>query len=175
MATNFILIRHGEPRYDEVIDRGFGGLGYEFGKLTDNGVYQAEKRAKDPLLKDAEIIISSPYTRALQTAAIISKETNISLTVENDLHEWLPDTNFIYDYKVNDAVQEYFESEGKRNVGHKYRWESYEDIKRRVHLTLLKYKNYKKVIVVCHGIVMSTLTRFDDVIEHCGVREINIE
>jgi hypothetical protein len=30
------------------------------------------------------------------------------------------------------------------------------------------------VIVVCHGIVMSSLTRFDDIIEHCGVREVDL-
>ncbi len=125
-------------------------------------------------LKDADIIISSPYTRALQTAAIISRETGIKLVVENDLHEWMPDTKFIYDYEVSGAFQEYFEAEGKRNVSHKYRWESYEDLKKRVQLTLLKYKNYKKVIVVCHGIVMSSLTRFDDIIEHCGVREVDL-
>jgi broad specificity phosphatase PhoE len=174
MTTHFILIRHGEPRYDEVIERGYVGMGYEFGKLTENGIAQAEDRAKDPNLKDADIIISSPYTRALQTAAIISRETGIKLVVENDLHEWMPDTKFIYDYEVSGAFQEYFEAEGRRNVGHKYRWEAYEDLKKRVHLTLLKYKNYKKVIVVCHGIVMSTLTRFDDVIEHCGVREVDL-
>lgn len=174
MKTQFILIRHGEPRYDEVIDNGFVGLGYEFGQLSNNGVIQATERAKDPLLKGAEIIISSPYTRALQTAAIISKETQIPLVVEHDLHEWLPDTKFIYDYDVEDASKEYLEAQGKRNVGHKYRWESYEDLKKRVQLTILKYRNYKKVIVVCHGIVISALTRFDDVIEHCGVREIHL-
>lgn len=174
MKTHFILIRHGEPRYDEVIERGYVGMGYEFGKLTDNGVAQAEARARDPILQDADLIISSPYTRALQTAAIISRHTGIKLVVENDIHEWLPDTSFIYDYEVSDASNEYLEAEGKRNVGHKYRWESYEELKRRVHLSLLKYKNYKRVIVVCHGIVMSSLTRFDDVIEHCGVREVDL-
>jgi broad specificity phosphatase PhoE len=172
MQTKFILIRHGEPRYDEVIERGYVGMGYEFGKLTENGVFQAEMRAKDPLLKDAEIIISSPYTRALQTAAIISRLTNIPLTVENDLHEWMPDTKFIYDYEIGPVFKEYFEAKGVRNLGHKYRWESYADVKKRVELTLIKYKEYKKVIVVCHGIVMSSLTRFDDIIEHCGVREV---
>ncbi len=174
MTTKFILIRHGEPRYDEVIERGYVGMGYELGKLTDNGIAQAEARGKDPLLKDAEIIISSPYTRALQTAAIISRLTNIPMQVENDLHEWMPDTKFFFDYDANQSFQEYLSAEGQKNVSHKYRWESYEDLKKRVHLTLIKYTSYRKVIVVCHGIVMSALTRFDDVIEHCGVREVEL-
>ena len=174
METKFILIRHGEPRYDEVIERGYFGMGYDLGKLTERGVLQAEQRAKDPLLKDAELIISSPYTRALQTAAIISRVTGIKLTVENDLHEWMPDTKFLFDQDANQSFQEYLQAKGIRQLNHQYRWESYGDLKKRVELSLIKYKNYKKVIVVCHGIVMSTLTRFDDVIEHCGVREVTL-
>ncbi len=174
METKFILIRHGEPRYDEVLERGYFGMGYDLGKLTERGVLQAEQRAKDPLLKDAELIISSPYTRALQTAAIISRVTGIKLTVENDLHEWMPDTKFLFDQDANQSFQEYLQAKGIRQLNHQYRWESYGDLKKRVELSLIKYKNYKKVIVVCHGIVMSTLTRFDDVIEHCGVREVTL-
>lgn len=174
METQFILVRHGEPRYDEVIERGYFGMGYDLGKLTENGVAQAERRAKDPLFEGAEIIVSSPYTRALQTAAIISRITQIPLTVENDLHEWMPDTKFLFDQDANKSFDEYLDAKGIRNLSHKYRWESYDDIKKRVQLALIKYKKYTKVIVVCHGIVMSTLTRFDDVIEHCGVREVRL-
>lgn len=50
----------------------------------------------EDILKNSEIIISSPYIRALQTAAIISKETKIPLTVEIDLREWQPDKIFQY-------------------------------------------------------------------------------
>jgi len=174
MTTEFILVRHGEPRYDEVIERGYFGMGYDLGKLTDKGVAQAEARAKDPVFNGADLIIASPYTRALQTASIISRITQIPLTVENDIHEWMPDTKFLFDLDSNQSFQEYLEAKGMRNLSHQYRWESYDDLKKRVQLALIKYKNYKKVIVVCHGIVMSTLTRFDDVIEHCGVREVRL-
>ena len=174
MSTQFIFVRHGEPRYDEVTERGYFGMGYDLGKLTDRGVSQAEKRSLDPIFKGAELIISSPYTRALQTAAIISRITQIPLTVENDLHEWMPDTKFLFDYDMHNVFQDYWDAQGKRNDSHIYRWETYDDLKKRVQLALIKYKNYKKVIVVCHGIVMSTMTRFDDVIEHCGVREVTL-
>ncbi|PKK97131.1 MAG: histidine phosphatase family protein [Tenericutes bacterium HGW-Tenericutes-3] len=174
MSTQFIFVRHGEPRYDEVQERGYFGMGYDLGKLTERGVIQAEQRALDPIFEGAELIIASPYTRALQTAAIISRVTQIPLTVENDLHEWMPDTKFLFDQDIHLVFQEYWDAQGKRNVSHKYRWESYEDLQKRVQLTLIKYKNYKKVVVVCHGIVMSTMTRFDDVIEHCGVREVTL-
>ncbi len=149
-------------------------MGYDLGKLTENGIAQAEKRAKDPIFDGADLIISSPYTRALQTAAIISRLTGISLTVENDLHEWMPDTEFKFDFDIHESFDEYLKAKGVRNSSHKYRWESYETLQKRVVNSLQKYKKYKKVIVVCHGIVMSTLTRFDDVIEHCGVREVQL-
>jgi broad specificity phosphatase PhoE len=170
--TKFILIRHGEPRYDEVLARNYFGMGYDMGRLTDNGVLQAEKRAQDPDLLGADIIISSPYTRALQTAAIISRLTNTNLTVENDLHEWMPDTSFKFVLDASKAYDEYLTSKGIRNKDTIFLWESYDVLKNRVFNVIEKYKKYKKVIVVCHGIVMSTLTKFDDVIEHCGKREV---
>lgn len=174
--ANFILIRHGEPRYDEVRERGYFGMGHELGRLTDLGVKQAEERALDNRLEDADLILASPYTRALQTAAIISRITNIPLTVENDLHEWMPDTNhqfLIDDY--DELFKEYIDSRGVRNNDTKYPWESYEALKKRVVNVLNKYKDYKKVIVVCHGLVIHSLTNFDDQVEHCGVREITIK
>ncbi len=46
--TTFFLIRHAEPRYDEITERGIYGIAYNFGKLTDNGILQAHARGKDP-------------------------------------------------------------------------------------------------------------------------------
>lgn len=173
MKTQFIFIRHGEPRYDEVHDRWHQTVGANFGRLSENGEAQAEAVAKDERLKDAEIIISSPYTRALQTAAVISRVTGIKLTVENDLYEWNPNVNqVISTYDANDAFEEYLKNRGVHHLTDKYQWETFEDLKKRVELSLLKYRDYKKVIVVCHGIVMSTMTNFDDVIEFCGIREV---
>lgn len=174
MKTHFIFIRHGEPRYDEAEVKWNKSVGYNFGKLSDNGIAQAEEVAKKEILKDADLIISSPYTRALQTAAIISRVTGIKLTVENDLHEWNPDENYIFDFEGTQAFEEYLDNKGVHKFSDKYNWETYENVKKRVELTLLKYKDLKKVIVVCHGIVMSSVTNFDDVIEHCGIRELDI-
>ena len=61
LMTKFILIRHGEPRYDQVLRKESYSLGYDFGKLTINGIEQAKKVATDPRLTDADIIVSSPF------------------------------------------------------------------------------------------------------------------
>ncbi len=170
-----LLVRHGQPRYDEVESRGYFGMGHEFGRLTKLGEEQAEARASDIRFKDAELILASPYTRALQTAAIISRITGIPLTVENDLHEWLPDTT--QKFQVDDwsaLFNEYWNSDGVRTSETKYPWETYEALKTRFNGVLERYKHYKKIIVVCHGLAMSTQTYFKDMIDFCDVREIEI-
>lgn len=167
-----ILVRHGEARYDEVISRGYPNQGYDLGKLSDKGIQQAEQLALDLLNTDAALIISSPYTRALQTAAIISRVTDIPLVVENDLHEWMPDIDFTNSPKVGEAYDDYIKHRGIETPDKIINWETYDALKKRTHQALKPYLDYQKVIVVCHGIVITTFTHFDDVIENCGTREI---
>lgn len=87
----FYLIRHGEPDYERIDTSPFYGFGRALAPLSERGILQAEAAAKDSRLKSARFIVSSPYTRALQTAHIISKNTGLEVKVELDLHEWLPD------------------------------------------------------------------------------------
>lgn len=169
-----ILVRHGEPRYDEVEARGYTGLGGDYGRLTKRGEEQALARASDPRFQGATLIISSPYTRALQTAATISRITNIPLTVEHDLHEWINDTKYIFDYPIHQSWLEYKKNRGFQTGDAKYRYETYEHLKKRVLNAIKLHQDHQKVIVVCHGVVISTLTHFDDEIEHCGVRVVEL-
>lgn len=173
--TTFIFIRHGEPRYDEVIARGYKNQGYDLGKLTDRGVSQAEAVAKESILTGAQLIIASPYTRALQTAAIISRITQIPLVVENDLHEWMPDTSFSDRKDLDEAYPEFMAQQGVRQADTQFPWESFETLSKRTHQAIKPYLKYKKVIVVCHGIVMGTFTHINDMIPHCGIRVLDID
>ena len=70
----FYLVRHGEADYSQLMENGFFGFGRDFAPLSKTGIEQVEKTAKDQRLKSAQIIVTSPYTRALQTAAIISSK-----------------------------------------------------------------------------------------------------
>ncbi len=80
--TKFIMVRHGEPDYSFVKLRGFIGHGNDLAPLTNKGIEQIKNAAKNSRLVDAEIIISSPYTRALQSAAIISGMLGLNIQVE---------------------------------------------------------------------------------------------
>jgi broad specificity phosphatase PhoE len=173
--TKFIFIRHGEPRYDEVVARGFKNQGYDLGKLTERGESQAAKVALDPRLEGATLIVASPYTRALQTAAIISRITQIPLTVENDLHEWMPDVTFSNRNDLEFAYPEFMASKGVRTEDNQFTWETMADVQKRSRHAIKPYLNHEKVIVVCHGIVMSSFTHIDDMIEHCGIRELDLD
>lgn len=78
----FYLVRHGDPVYDHMLENGFFGFGRDFAPLSEKGKEQAEIAAKDIHLKSAEFIVSSPYTRALQTAQINSRETGLRVEVD---------------------------------------------------------------------------------------------
>ena len=94
--STFYLIRHGKPDYTYGDTHGFIGQGHDFAPLKTEKIEEVIETAKDKRLKDAQIIISSPYTRALQTASIISKETGIDIVVESDIMEWQPDLTYQY-------------------------------------------------------------------------------
>jgi len=173
-----VMMRHSEPDYSAVNQRGFPGIAKNFGALTERGIAIAEEASKDERLKGAELIISSPYTRALQTAAIVSKNTGLSIAVENDLHEWMNDismVNNIPNYTKYSAA-EYNAQKGKKGPDSLYNWEEAESVANRAYAALKKYLkyNYEKVIVVSHGIVMRQFTDHT-AIPFCGIVEVDFD
>ena len=94
--AKFYLIRHGEPDYTYGDNHGYIGQGHDLAPLNNEKIEEVVETSKDKRLKTAQIIISSPYTRALQTASIISKETGINIVVEPDIREWQPDLTYQY-------------------------------------------------------------------------------
>lgn len=171
-----IMVRHAEPDYTFCDERGFIGHGWDLAPLTAEGIEQAEKTAKDERLKGAEIIITSPYTRALQTAAIISRSTGIKLFVDIDLREWQPDLTF--QYKAFDECLklcgDYDIHNGKYPEGETRRWEQTDDVKKRVNRVLEQYTSrYQKIIMVSHGMVMRTVYDCGEV-GYAGIIECEI-
>lgn len=156
----FYLIRHGEPVYEHMLENGFYGFGRDFAPLSEKGREQAEITAKDIRLKDAEIIVSSPYTRALQTAQIISRETAISVEVDIDLHEWVPDWDNLYETSEESfaLAREFNKFGGEYPPGEKFRWESLSHMRQRMGRAADRYSDYDKVIFVGHGMAFRCLT-----------------
>lgn len=174
--TKLILIRHGEPDYNFVTERGFKGHGRDLAQLTQKGIEQARAAAKDTRLQGAQLIVSSPYTRALQTAAIISKERELDINIELDVHEWLPDLKFSYitEEEVKIAATECSSCKGSYIDQEAKNWEKLSTVASRAFKSLEKYLNYNKIIVVSHGIVMRQF-QFQKEIPYCGILEVDFD
>jgi len=152
------------------------GHGLDLAQLTENGIAIAENISFDNRLDKAEIIVSSPYTRALQTAAIISKNRQLDIRIEVDLHEWMPDLSFQYSSKeeAQKASELCSEHKGVCPNDSVIKFENLIDVFNRAKNALLRYRKYKKIIVVTHGIVMRQFS-FASEIPFCGISEIDFD
>lgn len=158
--TKFYFIRHGEPDYSYGDTHGFIGQGHDLAPLKSEKIKDVIETSKDKRLKESQIIISSPYTRALQTASIISKETGIDIIVEPDVREWQPDLT--YQYKTANEMQEYYkeyiENDGIYPNNKKKKWETRKELRTRVMSVISKYKkDYDTIIIVAHKMAFQSI------------------
>jgi len=156
----FYFVRHGETDYTERNSKIYQGFGVNLAKISEKGIRQIQKAAKDERLQGTDIILSSPYTRALQTAAILSKELNAPIVVETNLHEWLANKNYVYedDETAEQAYLDYQFNHGNYPGDEEQAWEDAKSIKERVLNVLQKYSGYNKVIVAGHGMMIQATT-----------------
>lgn len=77
-----ILIRHGESEFNVVFSRARIDPGIRDPHLTDHGRQQALDAAEVLAGYDIARILTSPYTRALQTATIIADHLGLPVEVE---------------------------------------------------------------------------------------------
>ncbi len=156
----FYLVRHGETDYSMKNSKIYQGFGVNLAPLSGTGIQQICQTARDARLAGTEVILSSPYTRALQTAAILSRKLGAPIIVETDLHEWLADKYYTYldDETAEKNYREYTQQNGCYLNGTQPSWESAEMMRERVIAVLQKYAHYKKVVVACHGMMMQAVT-----------------
>ncbi len=163
--TTFYLIRHGEPDWHTYKPLNLKGNGRDLVPLTDKGVKQIVEASADARLRAAELILSSPYTRAMQTAAILSRKLDLALQVEYDLREWQPDLTFEYDTeeRMRELRDDYNRCGGIYPAGETRLWESRDRLLERLEGVLERYSQYSKVIVVGHGTLFGTLVGRSDI------------
>ncbi len=177
------LMRHGEPTYADTVKLGLRGQGAELGQLTPAGIAQAEAAAKDPRIQDVDLIVSSPYPRALQTAAIVSREIDRPIEVAPGIFEWLPATDYsdMSQKDIYDAWQEYKQSGGVHLPEHRFqKWETHAQLRARVLPWVLPYAqrtDIGKLLIVCHGGVMRALMNTPSLrkIHYCEIRELPLD
>ena len=152
----FYLVRHGKTDYSEKNSGIYQGFGVNLAPLSKKGIEEAEKAAAFIKEQNIDLILSSPYTRAVQTAAVISRRTKADIIIETDLHEWVADTDYKYvdDETAEKRYKKYIKSNGVYPDGKQKKWESRESLKKRMDRVLARYTEYKKVAVVCHGTII---------------------
>lgn len=159
--TTFHLIRHGEP--DWTLAPGGSLKGAEVGwaahivPLTPNGIREIEDASESLEAEDYQLVISSPMTRAYQSAAVISRILDLDLRVEFNLHEWVcawrPSLEL-----VDKTVAEMLSLGGEWPSGETRDWEPLSSVRARVTRVLDRYGDFERVIVACHETVIFSLT-----------------
>lgn len=158
------MIRHGKADYSYGDAHNFIGHGHDLAKLNEEYIEDVIKTSKDSRLKEATLIVSSPYTRALQTAAIISKETGLDIKIEPDLREWEPDKTYQYKAKeMKEYYKDYINNNGIPPVDRIVNWESKEHLKKRVQEVIKKYNNYECIIFVFHQMAIQSVTGIENI------------
>ena len=81
------LARHGQTMFNVIFGETKQDPGIEDPPLTELGFEQAAALAEQCAELDIHRIISSPYTRALETARMVANRLDIPVTVEPDVRE----------------------------------------------------------------------------------------
>ena len=158
--TTFHLIRHGEP--DWRLAAGGGLKGAEVGwaahivPLTAAGIRQIENAAVPLEAEDYQLVISSPMTRAFQSASVVSRILDLDLRVEFNLHEWVCGWRDSLEL-VGDTVVEMLALDGEWPPGETRDWEPLSSVRARVSRVLDRYMTFPRVVVVCHETVIFSL------------------
>ena len=127
--------------------------------LSEKGQLDAENVTH--LLKDRhiDVVISSPYKRAIQTVQGIANTYDVSIQIEEDLRERLLSSESVTDF--NDAVQKVWEDWDFAHEG----GESNDVAKRRAVICmqniLKKYKD-KNIVIGTHRNIMVLLMNYFD-------------
>ena len=88
--TKFYFIRHGHMDSSMAGQKFYKGFSYNMMTLSEKGISQIYEASKNEILKDAELIITSPFGRTMHSAAIISKELNLEIAEKaKDIYELL--------------------------------------------------------------------------------------
>lgn len=155
-----LFVRHSEPDYSMFDQhdnpRLYAGFGRDLAPLTEKGRALAQKVASSPVFAQAQVVIASSVTRALETATYIAQAQQLPLLVEPFFHEWRPDMtgqNASQDEAVL-AHRLFLENSGAVPESSPVRYETAAEMRERFLQALEKYKAYDRIVIVCHGMLI---------------------
>ncbi|MGU7923837.1 histidine phosphatase family protein [Streptococcus suis] len=174
-----LFVRHSEPDYSMFDQhdnpRLYAGFGRDLAPLTEKGRALAQKVASSPVFAQAQVVIASSVTRALETATYIAQAQQLPLLVEPFFHEWRPDMtgqNASQDGAVL-AHRLFLENSGAVPESSPIRYETAAEMKERFLQALEKYKAYDRIVIVCHGMLIRQFVP-KETIAYCEILEYTL-
>ncbi|WP_105256265.1 histidine phosphatase family protein [Streptococcus suis] len=174
-----LFVRHSEPDYSMFDQhdnpRLYAGFGRDLAPLTEKGRTLAQEIASDPIFSQAQVVIASSVTRALETATYIAQAQQLPLLVEPFFHEWRPDLtgqNTSQDEAVL-AHRLFWENGGAVPETSPVRYETAAEMRERFLQALEKYQAYDRIVIVCHGMLIRQFVP-KETIAYCEILEYNL-
>ena len=165
--TQIYLVRHGEPDYETVDSRNLPGLAADTAPLTPEGAKQSETVADLLSGIGATYLVSSPFTRALHSAAIIGHRLALGVRVDYDLRDWLPESSGYWrgQADVRAAQAELDEYDGEWPQGIRRPWEPLSQVRERALAALARHtaSTDGPVLAITHSTVIRALTGERDI------------
>ena len=162
--TAIYLVRHGEADYELIRKRHWPGKLADLAPLTARGIEQADAAGERLADVGAVKLLSSPFTRTMQTASAVSCRVGLAIEVELDLHEWLPDDTFRWHdlSGVRALVADFDSCGGEWPPGERRVWEPLSSVQHRSAAALrgaaASVTGSGSIIAVCHEMVIRSLT-----------------
>ena len=144
--TEIVFVRHGQTDANLKVMQGVELTGEDDAPLNETGEKQAQKTAEDLADEQFDVILTSPYKRAIQTAEILNQKHNLEIVVENDLHERIGGNTAMTGEQWHDSFN--FDTEVD------FDGESVKEFFTRIYRTIEKInRKYagKKILIVSHG------------------------
>ncbi|AZN42630.1 histidine phosphatase family protein [Paenibacillus albus] len=153
MKTIIYMVRHGESPYDEGTERTRG--------LTPKGKIDIEKVTRILINEGIDMIISSPYSRAILSVEGLAEHLNLDIKVFEDLRERHFASSLIDHAELMTGIRESFNDPnytlpgGESNAACQNRAIS-------VLKPIIEEYRGKKIAVGTHGIVMTLMMNYFD-------------
>ncbi len=150
--TTFLLMRHAQPDFSGLERLSAAGWPVDIAPLAPLGERQVADQVNEIVEFGPQIIVASPVTRALHTAALLLAELHIPLKVEFDLYDWLPDIRLqrLTMDELRARQSEFNSLRGEWPHGETRLWETASSMRQRVLDVLGRYRGYSRVLAVCH-------------------------
>jgi broad specificity phosphatase PhoE len=163
--TNFLLMRHGQPDYTQPGKWKAPGWGADLAPLTSIGEGQVSGVRSKIEVFGPEMVLCSPTTRTMHTALILREFLRVPFKVEFDLHEWVPDKSFQWTTieQVLKHTDDFTRHDGEHPLGREVQWESRSQMRARANNVLRRYANFDRVLVICHAMLIESLTGIQNV------------